>query len=307
MVTFTTTGLVAGIKRTSHVPQGNNTFTFDDFLDIADIEMRTLVAPKIASCRENYWLTTVEIPIDNALNEYQIPHLALGGAIVDIKIRVGTTLIHLARLEVGDLYSEQYSSLPAYGYYIQDGKVKLNPTNLNGTVVMWYYRMPAQLVPVEECAQVTAIAGNVVTVASVPSTFVGGGELDIVSQQPGFYVLLKDSEPVSIVGSDIEFAVLPLDVKVGDWICLSGQSCVVQCPLEWVGVLEQACAVKIYEIQGYLGKQQTAEKTLEKMTAAALGLVSPRTIENSKIIQGGGSLLNPTNPGWSLPVRGSGP
>jgi hypothetical protein len=306
MVTFTSSNLITSIKRTAHVPQGNSTFLPADFLAIADLEMRTRIAPKIASCRENYWMTTQETVIDNSSNTYYMPSLALGGAFVDIKVKSGTNLIHLIRLEVSDLYSTQFSTLPSYGYYLEDQKIKLIPNTLNGSVVLWYYRIPSQIVPTTDCAQIESIADNVVTCTSVPSDFTGGGELDIVSAQPGFNVLLKDTEPVSIAGNDITFTEVPETVEVGDWVCLSGQSCVIQAPLEWVEVLVQACAVKIYEIQGYDKKHALAKKVLEEMMVATTGLVSPRTIESNKVIAGGGSLLSPMNVGWSVPVQARG-
>lgn len=303
MVTFTTTDFIEKVKLVSHVPQGNNTFNEADFLSLADLEMRTRVAPKIASCRENYWLTTDTLPIDPG-NKYAIPSKALGSAIVDVKVNSNTNLIHLARVEVSDLYSTQYANWPAYCFYIEDATIKLIPATLNGNVMIWYYRIPSELVPVVQCGQITEIdyvTGDV-TVNALPSAFVGGGELDIVSQNPGFNVLLKDSTPLGIVSNVITFLEVPPQVKIGDYVCLSGQSCVIQCPLEWVEVLIQCVAVKIYEIQGYEKKQAMAEKTLERMEMAALGLVSPRTIENAKIISGGGSLLMPMNKGWTLPV-----
>lgn len=303
MITFTTTNLVDGIKRTAHVPVGNNTFTFEQFLQIADIEMRTGIAPKIASARENYWLTTARFPIDSTSNKYRIPSKALGGAIVDVKIDGGDVYTHLLRMEVGSLYSSQFNSAPAYSYYLEDGCIQLLPADIGGELVMWYYRIPSQLVATSACGQITSIVGNDVTVAALPSTFVGGAQLDIVGQTPGFYVLLKDEVPVSVVGNTITFAAVPSDVAVGDWVCLAGQSCVVQCPLEWVGVLEQRCAVKIYEIQGYEGKRRAAKDSLDEMEKAALSLVSPRTIENPKVIIGGGSLLSRVSSGWSLPVK----
>jgi hypothetical protein len=105
------------------------------------------------------------------------------------------------------------------------------------------------------------------------------------------------------VGSDITFDDVPNQVAVGDWVCLSGQSCVVQCPLEWIEVLVQRTAVKIYEIQGYDKKHKMAKDIQDQMEMAAVGLVSPRTIESSKVISGGGSLLYPQTRGWKLPVR----
>lgn len=305
MVTFTSTNLITSIKRTAHVPQGNSTFNPSDFLAIADMEMRTKIAPRIASCRENYWLTTQETVIGDT-NRYSLPSKALGSAIVDVKVKSGTNLIHLVRLEVSDLYSTQFSTLPAYGYYIEDASLVLIPTTITGSVVMWYYRIPSQIVPVSSCALIESIADNVITCDSVPSNFTGGGELDIVSAQPGFNVLVKDTEPTAISGNDITFASVPSTVEVGDYICLSGQSCVIQCPLEWVEVLVQACAVKIYEIQGYDKKHKLAKDVLDEMMAATTGLVSPRTVENSKVIAGGGSLLSPMNVGWSVPVQARG-
>lgn len=306
MVTFTTTDLITSIKRTAHVPQGNSTFNPDDFLAICDMEMRTKIAPRIASCRENYWLTTQDTIIDNGKNLYPLPSKALGSSIVDAKILVNTNLIHMIRLEISDLYSTQYSTMPSYGYYIQDASMILLPATLSGYLRMWYYRIPSQLVQTIECAQITEIASNVLTCASVPSAFTGGGELDIVSQQPGFNVLLMDDTPTNISGNVITFDAVPDTVQVGDWICLSGQSCVVQCPLEWVEVLVQAATVKIYEIQGYAQKHELAKKVLDEMIVATIGIVSPRTIENSKVISGGGSLLQPMNLGWSVPVSSRG-
>lgn len=306
MVTFTTSNLVSSIKRTAHVPSGNSTFSVTDFLAVADMQMRTMIAPRIASCRENYWLTTQETEVDSDSNKYYMPSKALGSSFVDIKVRSGSNLIHLIRLEVSDLYSTQYSTLPSYAYYIEDATIKLIPNTLSGSVVIWYYRIPSQLVPTSSCAQVDEINGNVITCVSVPAAFTNGGELDIVSAQPGFNVLLKDDEPTAISSNDITFTEVPETVEVGDWICLSGQSCVVQCPLEWVEVLVQACAVKIYEIQGYDKKHAMAEKVLKEMMDATTGIVSPRTIESNKVIAGGGSLLSPMNIGWSVPVSARG-
>ena len=302
-VTYTTTDFLSNVKVVSHVPQGNSTFTESQLLALGDMQMRTLIAPAISSCRENYWLTTQRQTIVNSVNTYELPSKALGSSIVDVKVAVGTNLIHLIRMEVSDLYSTQFSSLPAYGYYIEDAKLKLVPNSLSGELVMWYYRIPSKLVPVVECAQVVDIPDAFsVEVDAVPSTF-NGQELDIVSANPGFNTWLMDEEPASIVGNIITFAAVPPQVRVGDYVCLSGQSCVVQCPLEWVEVLVQSVAVKIYEIQGYDRKMKMADEVLQRMMKATMGLVSPRTVENSKVIQGGGSLLTPQNMGWNLPAR----
>lgn len=306
MVTLTTQDFVDKVRLVARVAQGNNSFTFDQFLSLGDLCMRTLVAPKIASARENYWLTTVTYETEPGLNKYPIPGLAQGNAIVDAKVDVSQNLIHLGRLEIGDLWSFQYSPFAGYGYYIEDNYVRLNPTSLNGQLILWYYREPSELVATTECAQISAInyGTATVTVGTIPSSFIGSDiELDIVKQTPGFNVLKKDAVPVSIVGMDITFDDVPLDVAVGDYVCLSGQSCVIQCPLEWTEVLVQATATKVLETQGYERRYAMAKKELDNMVENAMKLVSPRTIESAKIIYAGGSLLVPQNTGSFLPVR----
>lgn len=306
-VTYTTTNLIAAIKRVTHVPQGNATFNAADLLSLADMEMRTGVAPKIASCRENYWLTTQSTDVNDD-NIYPLPSKALGSAIVDAKVRSGGYYIHLSRIEVSEIYSDQYSIRPAYCYYIEDFILKLLPNTLSGELVQWYYRIPSKLVETTACAQITEINGGEIICASVPSAFSASPlpELDIVSQVPGFNVLLKDTAPATIAGTTINFDDdVPSTVAVGDWVCLSGESCVVQCPLEWIEVLVQRVACKIYEIQGYDKKLKNSKAVLDQMEIATTGLVSPRTVENSKVITGGGQLLTPQTIGWKLPVRGS--
>lgn len=304
MVTFNTTDLVDAIVRNSHTPVGNSTFTTADFLAISDMEMRTLVAPKITSVRENYWLTTKEIPIDTDLNAYAIPSKSLGNSFVEVKIKTGGELFYqLSRIEVGEILSDNYSSRPSYSFYLEDNKIRLVPANVPGSVYIWYYRIPSKLVAVADCAQIATIADNVITTTSIPSSWTSSSELDITSQEPGFNVLLKDTTPASIVSTTITFTdSLPASVRVGDYVCLSGQSCVVQAPLEWVEVLVQAATVKVYEIQGYGQKHALAKKMLDEMVERTLGIISPRTIEQSKIIPGGGSLIFSSRRGWNLPV-----
>jgi len=302
MLTYTTQSFIDAVKRTSHVPPGNNTFTEADFLALGDTEMRTRIAPKIASCRENYWLTRQTYQ-PNDQNAYPIPSLAQGGAFVDVKVNVSGNLISLSRVEVSELYSLNFATRPAYSYYLEDNLIKtLSVVNL-GPILVWYYRLASKLVPVSECAQITAISGNDITVDAVPASFLDQ-TLDVVSQTPGFNVSIKDETPVT-VGDVMTFAEVPSGVAVGDYVCLSGQSCVVQCPIEWIEVLVQATTVRIYQIQGYLNKHKTASEDLDNMVTAAMGLVSPRTIENAKIIQGGGSLIYPMISGWKMPVRGN--
>lgn len=301
MVTYTTTDLITGITRTAHIPLANETFQPAALLALSDTCMRTYVSPKVASVRENYWVTYKDFAIsqDSSVNSFPIPPLALGGGIVDAKLLQSDYFLPLDRIEVSELYSTQFAPRSNYGYWVEDNLIKLLPNGgVTGDVRVWYQRMPSKLVPTNQCAQIASIAGLDVTVVSLPATFTTSTELDIVSSAPGFNVIKKDSAPTAINNLVLTFDEVPTEVKVGDWVCLQGESCVVQAPLEWVEVLVQAVAVKIYEIQGYLNKMKAASEDLKSMTEAALSLINPRQIEKTKFITAGGGVLGNTGGSW---------
>lgn len=303
MVTFTTLDLIASIKRVAHVPQGNETFLPADFLALADMAMRTRISPKISSVREGYWTTYKDYPVENSQNTqyFAIPSLALGSAIVEAKIVNDQNFLPLDRIEINELTSVQFTPRPNYGYYVMDNILNLLPNGgITGSLRLWYNRMPSQLVLPTACGQITDInfATGEVTVGALPSTFTTSTEMDIVSQSPGFNVILKDSAPTSVVGNVLTFVEVPSRVQIGDWVCLSGQSCVIQAPIEWVECLVQATVVIIYEAQGYLTKRDEADKSLEKMMEGVLSLINPRQIQKTKFIAAGGGVLGPNFRTW---------
>lgn len=305
MITYTTLDLIAGIKRNSHVPEAQVTFSDADLLAIADMAMRTQISPKISSVREGFWTTTKDYPLENSqsLQNFPIPGLALGNAIVEAKVLVNQNFLPLDRIEINELTSTNFTPRPNYGYYVEDNMLKVLPNGgITGSIRIWYNRMPSQLVLPLACAQINDVTGNVVTVDTLPSTMSTSTELDIVSQTPGFNVVLKDSAPLNIAGNILTFAEVSDQVKVGDYVCLSGQSCVVQCPLEWVEVLVQATTCKIYEAQGYLEKLKAAKVALTEIEANVLSLIGPRQIQKTKYVAGGGGVLGPNFRTWPYNV-----
>jgi hypothetical protein len=305
VITYTTSDLVTAVLGLAHIPEAQTTFQATDILRLADSAMRTLVSPKIVSVREGYWTTYQDYSISTSSDpiDVVIPALALGGAIVEVKLLVNNVYLPVDRLEISELTSTQFTPRPNYGYWIEDNVLKfLGNGGVTGTLRVWYNRMPSQLVQTSACGEITGISSNDVTVSGLPSTFMVGTELDIASAQPGFNVLLKDSAPTGINNSVITFTSVPSRVAVGDWVCLSGQSCVVQCPIEWVSVLEQAAVCKIYEAQGYLQKLAAAKASLKEMTDQVLTLIGPRQIQKTKFMQAGGPVLGVNRRKWPFAV-----
>lgn len=299
---YTTTDLINDIIMNAHIPQGQTTFDPTKLLRVSDFAMKTIIAPQVASARENYWMTSVSYDVPGSpaqITSYPIPSLAMGSAVVEAKLLVNEVYYPLDRIMVSELVNTQFSPRESFAFYVEDNLIQLLPNSgLPGKLRLWYYREPSQLVLPTTCAQITAVSGNVVTVAAVPATFSTSTMLDISSSQPGFNVIVKDSIPTAISGSNITFSDVPDRVQKGDWVSLTGQSCVVQCPQEWIIVLVQAATCRIYQIQGYDKKLASAQKDLDTMVSQAMKLVSPRFVEKTKVIQGGGQLLKAGPRNW---------
>lgn len=296
MINYTTLDLITAVQRIAHVPQAQVTFQPADFLALADSAMLTMIAPEIVSVREGYWTTHTDFPITNgtAVNQFAIPSLALGSALIEIKLLIGDTYLPIDRIEISELVSQIFTPRPNFGMWIEDNMINVLPNGgITGSARLWYSRMPSQLVLPTACAQITAISGDTLSIASLPLTFQTTTELDVVSSTPGFNVIVKDTLPLSLASNQIVFptGTVPSRTKVGDYVSLSGQSCVVQCPREWIACLEQATACKIYESQGYLQKLKAAEATFAKMVQKTLSLISPREVQKTKYIPAGGSVL----------------
>lgn len=284
--TYTTSDLLTLIKLLGHVPQSNSTFTASNLLTLADFELQTSVAAMLKQANEGYWQAVVEYDQD-ASGRYPMPGDAVASAIYVLQVRNGQAIWPVSRQQVSEMTTTTFPSVGNWSYYIQNNTFVLLPVDFDGLLRVTYERRPSKLVPVTSCATVSSIVGQVVTVSSLPTGWVNGNVLDLQACQPQFDTL-GVCEISNIAGTDLTLVGDLGDLAIGDFLCLQGQSCVPQIPIEFHQLLAQRVVCKIYELQGYLDKMKAAKAVLAEMERALIALITPRTQAAPKVV----------NPSW---------
>lgn len=286
---YTTASLLSDILLLGHVPTGNNTFDSSDLLRLSTLELQLPITKQILSTRGNYYLEYQDTEIvDSGL--YVIPSDAVAGALYNVELIQDQSIIPVALIDESEQYSTISPTSTSYGCFMKGNYVQILPTPNIGTVRLWFLKRTSDLVLENACGQVTAINGAVITVLSLPSTFLVGTDLDILGDQPPFNILAT-RQITDVTGTDVTLDSAVTDLAIGDWLALEGQTCVPQIPVEFRLLLAQRVVCKIYELQGYAEKMKMAETKLKEYEESTLSLITTRVQTKTKVI-------NPVNGGF---------
>lgn len=261
---YTTSDLAYNINLISHLPDGNNTYTTDKIILLADRELQTSVVAQIQATRGGYYLAYKDYA-PSSDNLYELPPACIGCALEDVEIVNGGSVMSVG--EVG----------------IQGNFIKV-PQTVNGLLRLWYPSRPSRLIPTSSAAQITGVNGATLSVYSLPSILSVGTSVDILGDQPPFNILGTETI-TAITGTDVTLSNPVTTASVNNWIALQDQTPVPQIPVEFRTLLEQRVVVKIYEMQGYMEKMKLAQKKLEDLEKDTLILITPRIKNKTKIVQ----------------------
>ncbi len=278
---YTTTQLITSIRNKGNIPTSQTPFTDSDLLLLADDELDTALLRQLLSVRENYYLTYEDYEIaDDGI--YELPSRCIADAVANVQLLNGTTVTNIDRSEVSQQFATNESPSGFYSFFFMGSAINLQPNPTTGYVRIWYYLRPNTMVLTSEAAQVTVISGNTLTFDTIPTTITTGTPCDFIKDQPHFNTLSFDETPTVVTSTQITFASVPDDLVVGDWICLAGQTCVPQIPVEFRPLLVQRVVVKYNEIQGYLDKMKASQAKLDAMEKDLLQLINPRASGSPK-------------------------
>lgn len=290
---YTTTEFIDSCERVGHIPVSQSPFRPADILAIADQQLQTGILRQILSTRENFYLTYKDNDV-NATGIYNIPPRAIGGALADIQLVVSGVIQPVVRSEIHEQFSTNSSPNGVYSFYIKGNQIVIVPYPTVGTVRLWYYQRPNNLVATSECSQITAISSGTLTVDQTSTTDISTSTpCDLIKDQPFFDTLTTDITPSSVSATQIVFSSsdVPTTLAVGDWVARAGQSPIIQIPVEFYPLLVQRVVVKYYEIQGYLDKMKAAQMKLEEMEKDTFLLINPRVVEAPKTISPSADLI----------------
>lgn len=277
---FTSDSLITSVKRWAMIPEDQNTFTSSDFLDIANEELITNVVPEILRLHEDFFLFSEEVVLESGKERYRIPHRAIGNKLRDVKYSDNNgNLIELTRLSVDETADYDFENISnrVGAFYVENQDiVLLSSGQLNsGSLVFSYYLRPNNLVLLEKVGVISAIntgTGEITLSSDVPEAFTSTLKYDFVDSYSPHFSLKINLTPTSVSSTSITFAAanLPDSLKVGDYVCISGQSPVPQIPADLHPYLARRvtmrCLEAIGDAEGVTLATQKAAEMSDKLT-----------------------------------------
>ncbi len=308
---YTTTGLLASVKRRITLPDAQNLFSPDDLIAFMGDELSSTLVPLIHSVQQEFWVTKIDVPLVQNQTNYTIPirGAANGLRLVTLLDTNGNEIDYpLLRPEnTASSYNwlSPFSTSTLYGFYMEGDHIVMFPnsvvTNPVNTVRFRIERQPSQLCSVNDAAQITDINGLVVTVNNVPSDWTTSLTFDIQNGQPQFQPRQDDLtvSNISIGLSQITFDSLPATAVVGDWITVSNTAVIPQIPYQMFPYLAQCvanlCMAGMADSEPYQDGMRKAVMMKEDL----LKLLQPRDMGNVQtIINRGGLFDNGQFWGW---------
>lgn len=295
---FTTTALLASIKRRGMLPSTAETLAETDFLALATEELQLYVTEALLSVREEYFVVTGDLTVTAGTASYALPSRASGEVLRNILANDGTGLFRpLQRWEEEHVHEFGTQSGPPTAYYLQDDTIILLPTpSVATTLRVVYFRRPNALVETTAVATISSINGArtvITTSATIPSTFSASVTYDIVDNNPGFRCLATDLAATGTVsGTTVTLSsALPASVSAGDYVCLAGESPVPQIPVELHPLLAERTVFRCLQALGDK-KAPFYEQMAEKLRTTALNILTPRVDGSPRY------LINRRGPGF---------
>ena len=289
---YTSSRLIASVKRRAAIPENQSTFLDEDFLEFANEEMVNELVPEIMRIKEDYLLYSIDLPVVTGQTKYRIPARAMGNKLREVAFYDQTdNITELTRIGVEDLpFYNQTATLRAF--YVKNGEIVLtgNGNNLSSGsyLKMTFYIRPNQLVDERRVRQITSITDSVDTLgrpikilgfSTTPENFTGSIRYDIVQNQSPFVHLSIDLSPLSTpVNNTLTFLAEGFsdEVKVGDWLSVAEEAAVPQVPQELHSILAHKVAMRCLEAQGDMQGLQMAQAKSAKMDDRMTNLLDNR-------------------------------
>lgn len=300
---FLISNLITATREAGMLPQ--QTDSTDDARVLATLnrEQKTSLAAFMRKLREEYASATADITLVEGTLRYRIPTRAMGAA------------FKAARLVADDDSERDLVQLPekervgGVGDYYLEGNYTVFRTQPSATTLrIGYARRLGKLVTSAEADTVTAIntSTGVLTTeradesgTTQPSGWGTGDRYDLVRATPHFDVLAADLTASDVSDGSITFAAadLPDELAAGDFICLAGESPVVQAPLELHELLMQYALKKLLVGRKDKVALDAVKEEITKLEADCLDIMAPRVEGDDHVIQ------NYNAPGWSNAAR----
>jgi hypothetical protein len=300
---LTTDKIIASIKRRTMMPESSITFSKDDLIEFLNEEMSIGVIPSILQMKDEYLVYRDVVAIQSGVSIYPIPSRAIGNKLREVAYSDDSVNeYNMTQIELDNKISNNFLSQGGFyasQFYIQGSDIHLHPSNFNysGYLFIYYYMRPNFLVQDNKVGVITAINRDtgVITLDNIPSNYasISSGITTIKSTEFDF---VSADSPNKIIAWDIAGSVnaeehtitlddpslVPISLKVGDYMPVAGETCVPNIPTELHPVLAQRVALRVLEALGDSAGLANAKVKLDEMEAKTGVLIDSR-VEGSPV------------------------
>jgi hypothetical protein len=146
--------LIKSIKRRGFIPESQETFTAENFLEIATEKINIDLMSTLMDARGDYLVYFEDIPLEQGVLEYAIPDRAHGNKLRDASIvdQNGKNIRELTQISLEEISDFQFENRTNYGrlepFYLMNNMVNLlsDGTSTGRFLRMSFYMRPNKLV-----------------------------------------------------------------------------------------------------------------------------------------------------------------
>lgn len=285
--------LAANVNLRCLNPISQNTFQLPDIVTLMDRELSMSVVPILKAAQQDYFVYNVDRTIVNGQSSYTFPTRAIGNAVRDIVlVDSGGNEVALNNL-MREYIKVQFpfNFIPAiwsFGMYISGNEV-----NLYNTLVQSYTaytlrfiteRRPGGLTLTTNCGQIQGIAGNVITLSNVDSSWTTSTTFDIINPLPPFQSIADDAAITLINGFQVTLSSVPTGLAVGQWVCPAMLSCIPQIPYDVFSILEEYTVATVAESLDMSQLLAASKAKIEAWENKMAKMIRPRVTGSPRVI-----------------------
>lgn len=313
---YTADDLLEQVRDGGSLPATAVTGTADaNLLRHADSELRDTLVPLMLGVHEEFYERVFDTTVVSGTAAYRVnKRVALSRLNTVQWVGTDSKALNLQRIEPKQ--TAEYSVLTTlqgqpWGYYLEGSRVVLYPTpNLSGTLRIRAFVRPGRLTLTTDTTNVQAITGVAVpdsthynlTLASAHgiNTFEAR---DTINGTPSFEHNAIDA--IATSGGATVLSVLSADFlslpAVGDYVCVSDYTPVVQLPVELQPALVELVVARVLRALGKGSEAAQHAEEAQRLTAIGIQALTPRVETADRKITGGPHFrrrVNQFRSGW---------
>lgn len=286
--------IVSNVIASSRLPISQVTFTPQNIIAFLQDEQQTTVESLVKAVRDDYWVANYDQVILPNTFQYAMPPRAVAGSLRKIVfVDPSGFEIDCPHLDEDQISTPSYFSFrPSWqgqGAFIRNDQIILWPqtfSNVYYKLRQRYERRPNSLASSTNCAQITGVnvGTNQISFAGSPP-FSNGQLLDIISSSGQFSSDIDNALISTVIGATVTFdssTPITSTVKVGDWACPAGLTCIPQVPAEGYPLLLARGMLRIAAALQNTNLFSVASKMAEDAAAKLQMMLTPRVSGSPK-------------------------